>query len=157
MARRRTKSLQRKMSPDYVYGNELVSKFINTMMYDGKKSVSERSFYKALELLEEKTGEPGIDGFKKAIQTVEPQVEVKSRRVGGVTYQVPIEVYSVRKRSLAIRWVIKAARDRNGRTMSQKLANELADILNNTGGALKKKEDVRKMADANRAFAHYAW
>ncbi|MES0490086.1 MAG: 30S ribosomal protein S7 [Leptospirales bacterium] len=157
MARRRTKSLQRKMVPDYVYNSELVTKFINSMMYDGKKSVAEQSFYKALEIVAEKTGENGYEQFKKVIQNVEPTIEVKSRRVGGVTYQVPVEVYSVRKRSLAVRWLIHAARTRSGRTMAQKLANELLDALNNTGGAMKKKDDVRKMADANRAFSHYAW
>ena len=157
MARRRTKSLQRKMIPDYVYNSEMVTKFINSMMYDGNKAVAEKSFYKALEIVAEKTGENGFDGFKKVIENVEPNIEVKSRRVGGVTYQVPVEVYPRRKRSLAVRWIITAARARSGRSMSQKLANELLDAINNTGGAMKKKEEVRKMAEANRAFSHYAW
>ena len=157
MARRRTKSLQRKMTPDYVYNSPLVTKFINSMMLDGKKAVAEKTFYRAIEIVAEKTGEDGYEAFSKAIKSVEPQIEVKSRRVGGVTYQVPIEVYPVRRRSLAVRWIITAARARGGRSMSQKLANELVDVLNNTGGAMKKKEEVRKMAEANRAFSHYAW
>ena len=157
MARRRTKSLQRKVVPDSVYSSELVTKFINSMMLDGKKSTAEMSFYKALEILETKSGSKGIEAFEKAIKDVEPELEVKSRRVGGVTYQVPVEVYPVRRRSLAIRWIINSARARNGRSMSQKLADELNDVLNRTGGALKKKDEVRKMAEANRAFSHYAW
>lgn len=157
MARRRTKSLQRKMTPDHVHSSALVTKFINTMMLDGKKTVAEKTFYRAINIVEEKTGENGYESFEKVIKQVEPNIEVKSRRVGGVTYQVPVEVYPVRRKSLAIRWVITAARARGGRSMSQKLANEFMDILNNTGGAMKKKEDVRKMAEANRAFSHYAW
>ncbi len=157
MARRRTKSLQRKMTPDHVHNSTLVTKFINTMMLDGKKTVAEKTFYRAIQIIEEKTGESGYESFEKAMKLVEPSIEVKSRRVGGVTYQVPVEVYPVRRRSLAIRWIITAARARSGRSMSQKLANEFMDVLNNTGGAMKKKDDVRKMAEANRAFSHYAW
>ena len=145
------------MTPDYVYSSPLVTKFINSMMLDGKKAVAEKTFYRAIDIVAEKTGEDGFEAFSKALRSVEPQIEVKSRRVGGVTYQVPIEVYPVRRRSLAVRWVINAAKSRSGRSMSQKLANELLDVLNNTGGAMKKKEEVRKMAEANRAFSHYAW
>jgi len=157
MARRRNRSLLRTIAPDTIYNSELVTKFINSMMYDGEKAVAEKIFYEAINILTEKTGAPGFEAFERAIKTAEPTIEVKSRRVGGVTYQVPVEVYPVRKRSLAARWVLTAARARTGRSMSQKLANELMDILNNTGGTLKKKEEVRKMAEANRAFSHYAW
>lgn len=157
MARRRNRSLLRKIVPDGVNNSELAAKFINSMMYAGKKSVAENIFYGALDILQEKTGENGFESFEKALKTAEPAIEVKSRRVGGVTYQVPIEVYPTRRRSLAIRWIISSARNRTGRSMSQKLANEFLDILNNTGGTLKKKEEVRKMAEANRAFSHYAW
>jgi len=158
MARRRsTKSLQRKLLPDRVYNSELVTKFINTMMYDGQRAKSETIFYDAINIIQEKLGEDGFESFQKAMKNAEPQIEVKSRRVGGVTYQVPVEVYPARKRSLAIRWVLNAARARTGRSMEQKLANELMDILNNTGGTMKKKEEVRRMAEANRAFSHYAW
>ncbi|RME91249.1 MAG: 30S ribosomal protein S7 [Candidatus Hydrogenedentota bacterium] len=157
MARRRTKSLVRDIDPDPIYGDKLAAKFINSMMWDGKKSVSEKIFYKALEIVEQKTGENGFEAFKKAVENVKPQIEVKSRRVGGVTYQVPVEVYPRRKQSLAIRWILHAARARSGRSMEQKLAAELIDALNGTGGAMKKKDEVRRMAEANRAFSHYAW
>lgn len=157
MARRRNRSLLRKILPDSVHNSELAAKFINSMMYSGQKSVAEKIFYDAIDILTEKTGENGYLAFEKAVRAAEPTIEVKSRRVGGVTYQVPVEVYPVRKRSLAARWIIKSARARTGRSMSQKLANEFMDILNNTGGTMKKKEEVRKMAEANRAFSHYAW
>lgn len=157
MARRRTKSFQRKMKPDAVYHSELVTKFVNCMMQDGKKSTAEQCFYGAIDYMTEKLGESGFEAFNKAIETVKPQIEVKSRRVGGVTYQVPVEVYAARQQSLAIRWVIKAATDRPGKSMAQKLGSELMDVLNNSGGAMKKKDEVRRMAEANRAFSHYAW
>lgn len=157
MARRRNRSLLRDIAPDSIYNSELATKFINSMMYDGKKSVAEQIFYEAINILTEKTGGSGFEAFEKAVKAAEPTIEVKSRRVGGVTYQVPVEVYPVRKRSLAARWILTAARARTGRSMSQKLANELLDILNNTGGTMKKREEVRKMAEANRAFSHYAW
>lgn len=157
MARRRTKSHVRNIPTDPVYDSVLVSKFINTMMLAGKKSVAEKSFYKALDLIQEKTGENGFEMFEKAIDNVKPQIEVKSRRVGGVTYQVPVEVYPRRKQSLAIRWILNSARSRSGRSMAQKLSSELLDALNNTGGAIRKKDEVKRMADANRAFSHYAW
>jgi len=157
MARRRTKSHTRKIAPDAVHGSALVKKFINAMMWDGKRSIAEGLFYEALDRIKEKTGESGIEFFNKAIENVKPQVEVKSRRVGGVTYQVPVEVYSARKQSLAIRWLVSAARSRSGKTFSEKLAGELMDAVNNNGGAIKKKDEVKRMADANRAFSHYAW
>ena len=143
--------------PDRVFNSELVTKFINTMMYEGQKGKSEAIFYGALNIMAEKLGEDGYESFQKAMKNAEPQIEVKSRRVGGVTYQVPVEVYPARKRALAIKWILNAARARTGRSMEQKLANEFMDIINNTGGTMKKKEEVRKMAEANRAFSHYAW
>lgn len=158
MARRRTtKSLVRDINPDYRYRSLLAAKFINSMMQDGKRSVAEKQFYGAIDILTEKSGEEGFQAFEKAVENVKPLIEVKSRRVGGVTYQVPIEVYPVRKQSLAIRWIINAARSRNGKSFAQKLSSELLDALNNNGGAIRKKEEVKRMADANRAFAHYAW
>lgn len=157
MARRRKKSLKRAMNPDYKYQSEMATKFINTMMWDGKKSVSEKIFYDALAILKEKTGEDEFEVFEKALNNVKPEIEVKSRRVGGVTYQVPVEVYPRRKLSLAIRWILASARSRSGKSMAQKLSSELLDALNNSGGAMKKKDEVRKMAEANRAFSHYAW
>lgn len=157
MARRRTKSHYRSMNPDARHDSEVVSKFINTMMWDGKKSIAQSIFYEALDLIKEKTGAEGIETFNKAIENVKPQIEVKSRRVGGVTYQVPVEVYPVRKQSLAIRWIIRSARARNGKSMAQKLSLELLDAAENNGGAIKKKEEVKRMAEANRAFSHYAW
>ncbi|MBN8223132.1 MAG: 30S ribosomal protein S7 [Spirochaetes bacterium] len=157
MARRRTKSHTREITPDGVHGSTLVQKFINSMMYDGKKSTAALLFYGALGRVQEKTGVAGIEQFYKAIENIKPQVEVKSRRVGGVTYQVPVEVYPARKQSLAIRWLVSAARERSGKTLSDKLANEIMDAVNNNGGAIKKKEEVKRMAEANRAFSHYAW
>ncbi|MBL8035597.1 MAG: 30S ribosomal protein S7 [Leptospiraceae bacterium] len=157
MARRRTKSHVRDIKPDGVHGSTLVQKFINSMMLDGKKSTAAGLFYDALTRVQEKTGVAGIEQFNKAIENIKPQVEVKSRRVGGVTYQVPVEVYPARKQSLAIRWLVSAARERSGKTLSDKLANEIMDAINNNGGAIKKKEEVKRMAEANRAFSHYAW
>lgn len=157
MARRRTKSLIRNLELDPKFNSEVASKFINTMMWDGKKSIAEGIFYAAVDRLAQKTGENGFDVFIRALENVKPQIEVKSRRVGGVTYQVPIEVYPRRKQSLAIRWILSAARSRSGRSMEEKLASELLDALENNGGAMKKKDEVRRMAEANRAFAHYAW
>lgn len=157
MARRRTKSHTRNIRPDSIHGSVLVQKFINSMMLDGKKSTAAQLFYQALDRVQEKTGVAGLEQFLKAIENVKPQVEVKSRRVGGVTYQVPVEVYPARKQSLAIRWLVRAARDRSGKTFSDKLANEIMDAVNNNGGAIKKKEEVKRMAEANRAFSHYAW
>ncbi|MFO1470615.1 MAG: 30S ribosomal protein S7 [Turneriella sp.] len=157
MARRRTKSLVREIKPDGVHNSTLVQKFINSMMLDGKKSTAAGLFYEAMERVQQKTGVAGVEQFYKAIENIKPQVEVKSRRVGGVTYQVPVEVYPARKQSLAIRWLVGAARDRSGKTLSDKLANEIMDAVNNNGGAIKKKEEVKRMAEANRAFSHYAW
>jgi small subunit ribosomal protein S7 len=134
-----------------------LTKFINAIMLDGKKSVAQKVMYGALERIESKTGEQGIEIFNKAMDNIKPVMEVKSRRVGGATYQVPIEVRPVRQQSLGIRWIIEAARKRNERTMIERLSNELMDAATEKGSAFKKKEDTYKMAEANKAFAHYRW
>ena len=157
MARRRTKTYFRKVLPDPVYHSDLVSRFINSMMLDGKKFTAEAIFYRAMKIIKEKTGEEGIDVFNKAVDNIKPLVEVKSRRVGGANYQVPVEVYPKRKQSLAIRWIITASRARSGISMDKKLAAELMDASKHLGGAFKKKDEIRRMAEANRAFSHYAW
>ncbi len=143
--------------PDPIYNSKVVTKFINGIMLDGKKSVAETVMYSALKIAEEKTGKKGIEVFDEAIENVKPLMEVKSRRVGGATYQVPIEVRPVRQQALAIRWIIDAARKRNERTMAARLANELMEAAEKRGSAYKKKEDTYKMAEANKAFAHYRW
>ncbi len=143
--------------PDPIYNSKVVTKFINGIMLDGKKSVAETVMYSALKIAEEKTGKKGIEVFDEAIENVKPLMEVKSRRVGGATYQVPIEVRPVRQQALAIRWIIDAARKRNERTMAARLANELMEAAEKRGAAYKKKEDTYKMAEANKAFAHYRW
>ncbi|GAA8887698.1 30S ribosomal protein S7 [Helicobacter pylori] len=142
---------------DPVYGDKVVTKFINKMMFDGKKSVAEKIIYKAFNKIEEKSGEKGIEVFEKALERVRPLVEVRSRRVGGATYQVPVEVRASRQQSLSIRWILEATRKRNERMMVDRLANELMDAASDKGAAFKKKEDVHKMAEANKAFAHYRW
>ncbi|MBH0280290.1 30S ribosomal protein S7 [Helicobacter pylori] len=154
---RRRKAPVREVLGDPVYGNKVVTKFINKMMFDGKKSVAEKIIYKAFNKIEEKSGEKGIEVFEKALERVRPLVEVRSRRVGGATYQVPVEVRASRQQSLSIRWILEATRKRNERIMVDRLANELMDAANDKGAAFKKKEDVHKMAEANKAFAHYRW
>ncbi|MGL2558002.1 30S ribosomal protein S7 [Helicobacter pylori] len=154
---RRRKAPVREVFGDPVYGNKVVTKFINKMMYDGKKSVAEKIIYKAFNKIEEKSGEKGIEVFEKALERVRPLVEVRSRRVGGATYQVPVEVRASRQQSLSIRWILEATRKRNERMMVDRLANELMDAASDKGAAFKKKEDVHKMAEANKAFAHYRW
>jgi len=154
---RRRRAPQRPVLPDPVYGSKVVTKFINAIMLDGKKSIAQKIMYGALERIESKTGEKGIEVFNKAMENVRPVMEVKSRRVGGATYQVPVEVRPVRQQSLAIRWLVDAARKRNERTMVERLANELMDAAAEKGAAFKKKEDTYKMAEANKAFAHYRW
>ncbi len=146
---------RREVLPDPIYNSTMVTKFINCMMWDGKKSLSERIFYKAMKKIAEKTGEDPMKVFKKAIENVSPVLEVKSRRIGGATYQVPVEVNEYRRNTLAIRWLINSARERNEKTMEDRLVGELIDAMNGRGGAVKKREDVHKMAEANRAFAHY--
>ncbi len=157
MARRRTKTYFRRVLPDPVYNSELVSRFINSMMVDGKKFTAEAIFYRAMKMIKEKTGKEGIEIFNKAVDNIKPLVEVKSRRVGGANYQVPIEVYPKRKQSLAIRWIIAEARTRSEISMDKKLTAELIDASKSLGGAFKKKDEIRRMAEANRAFSHYAW
>ncbi len=150
----REKTPVRKVKPDALYNSMAVEKLICRMMVDGKKSVSSKIVYDALKLIAEKTGEKEIDVFNKALENVKPAVEVKSRRVGGATYQVPTEIRESRREALAMRWIITAARGRNGKTMASKLADELIDAYNSTGSAFKKKEDVHRMAEANKAFSH---
>ncbi len=145
------------VSPDAIYHSTVVEKFICRMMVDGKKSISTRILYTAMNTLAEKSGENAIDVFTKAVDNVKPMVEVKSRRVGGATYQVPVEIREERREALAMRWIINAARARNGKSMSDKLADELFDAYNSTGAAFKKKEDTHRMADANKAFSHFRW
>ena len=154
---RRRKAPVRPVLPDPVYGSKVLTKFINAIMLDGKKSTAQKVVYSALERIESKTGEKGIDIFNQAMDNVKPLMEVKSRRVGGATYQVPMEVRPVRQQSLGIRWIVDAARKRNERTMMERLSNELMDAATEKGTAFKKKEDTYKMAEANKAFAHYRW
>jgi small subunit ribosomal protein S7 len=154
---RRRRAVKRVIIPDPRYGNEVVSKFINCMMLEGKRGISETIFYRAMDIVTEKTKKESVDVFIQALENVKPLVEVKSRRVGGATYQVPIDIRPERRQALGIRWLIKYSRLRNEKTMFQRLANEILDANNNTGGAIKKKEDTHKMAEANRAFSHYKW
>ena len=154
---RKHQAPQREVLPDPKYGDILITKVINTLMYDGKKSTAESIFYQALDLVEKKVGEEGIKVFKKAMNNIKPAVEVKSRRIGGATYQVPVEVRPNRKQSLALRWLRDYSRDRAGKNMVERLADEIIDASNNRGGAVKKREDVYKMAEANKAFAHLKW
>jgi small subunit ribosomal protein S7 len=154
---RRAGATKREVLPDPKYGSRLVAKFVNIMMIRGKKSVAERIMYDALETVEDRATQDALKMFKTAIDNVKPAVEVKSRRVGGSTYQVPVEVRPDRRTSLAMRWVIGAARKRPERSMAEKLAAEFLDAANNRGSAVKKREDTHKMAEANKAFAHYRW
>jgi small subunit ribosomal protein S7 len=154
---RRREVPKRETLPDPMFGSTLISKFISCMMIQGKKSVAEGAFYGSLEVVKDRTKEDPVKIFKKALDNVKPILEVKSRRVGGATYQVPIEVSQDRRTSLAIRWIILNARGRGEKTMREKLAAEILDASNNRGGAIKKKEDTHRMAEANRAFAHYRW
>jgi small subunit ribosomal protein S7 len=156
MARRRV-AKAREILPDPVYGEVRVTKFINSLMYDGKKSVAEKIFYSAIDVVSEKTGENGVDVFLKALENVKPVLEVKSRRVGGATYQVPMEVRPKRREALSIRWLINSARSRKERTMIERLSAEIMDAAANKGNAIKKREDTHKMAEANKAFAHFRW
>ncbi|CAA6819160.1 MAG: SSU ribosomal protein S7p (S5e) [uncultured Sulfurovum sp.] len=154
---RRRKAPVRPVLPDPVHGSKVLTKFVNAVMLDGKKVTAEKIMYAALDRIEEKSGEKGIDVFNKAMDNVKPVMEVKSRRVGGATYQVPIEVRPVRQQTLAIRWLIDSARKRNERTMVERLSNEFMDAATDKGSAFKKKEDTYRMAEANKAFAHYRW
>jgi len=154
---RRRKAPVRPVLPDPVHGSKVLTKFVNAVMLDGKKVTAEKIMYAALERIEEKSGEKGIDVFNKAMDNIRPAMEVKSRRVGGATYQVPIEVRPARQQTLAIRWLIDSARKRNERTMVERLSNEFMDAATDKGSAFKKKEDTYRMAEANKAFAHYRW
>ena len=154
---RRDSAIKREVLQDPVYNSQLVTRFINVIMKDGKKSTAERIVYDALESIGEKTEDDPMKVFKRAIENVKPAVEVKSRRVGGSTYQVPIEVRPSRRTALAFRWLIQSALRRGERTMKQRLAAELTEAADNRGGAIKKKEDTHRMAEANKAFAHYRW
>ncbi len=156
MARRRAAE-KREVNPDPKYGDVVITKFINNLMLDGKKSVAERIVYGAFNLIESRQGKSPVDVFHDAMENVRPQIEVRSRRVGGATYQVPVEVRQDRKQALSIRWLIAAARNRSENTMVERLAGELLDAANGRGAAVKKREDTHRMAEANKAFAHYRW
>jgi small subunit ribosomal protein S7 len=154
---RRNQAPERVIAPDPVYSNVGLSKFINRIMLRGKKSTAQSIVYGAFDIMAQRTGKNPLDVFEQAMQNAGPVVEVKPRRVGGATYQVPVEVNAQRRQALAHRWIIANARKRSGKTMAQKLAGELLDAANNTGATIKKREDTHKMAEANRAFAHYQW
>ncbi len=154
---RRHRAEKREVNPDPKFGDVVLSKFMNSIMLDGKKSVAERIVYGALDEVEEKAKANPVETFHSALENVAPAVEVRSRRVGGATYQVPVEVRTERRQALAIRWVIAAARNRNETTMVQRLSGEIMDAANNRGAAVKKREDTHKMAEANKAFSHYRW
>ncbi|HNX73982.1 MAG TPA: 30S ribosomal protein S7 [Spirochaetales bacterium] len=154
---RKKKSIDRGHAPDSRYNSVEVTKFVCRMMLQGKKSVCTRIMYEALDTMQQKAGVPALDVFNKALENAKPVVEVKSRRVGGATYQVPVEIRESRREALAMRWIINASRSRSGKSMADKLADELMDAYNGTGTAIKKKEDMHKMAEANKAFAHYRW
>jgi len=156
MPRRRV-AAKREVLPDPIYNSQLATKFINGLMWDGKKSVAELIFYGALEEINRRTSDDPLKVFKKAMENVKPRVEVKSRRVGGSTYQVPIEVSQMRGQSLAIRWLVSYSRQRGEKSMRERLAQELLDAANSRGNAVKKREDTHRMAEANKAFAHYRW
>ncbi len=148
---------KREVLPDPVYHDRVVTKLINNIMLDGKKGTAQRICYDAFDMVKEKTGRDALEVFKEALENVMPKLEVKARRVGGSTYQVPMEVAPERRQALGLRWLVLFSRKRGEKTMAERLANELVDAINNTGGAFKRKEDMHKMADANRAFAHYRW
>jgi small subunit ribosomal protein S7 len=154
---RRNRPPKREIAPDFKYNSVLVSRFINKLMRQGKKSKAESVFYDALDIVEGRARRPGLEVFEQAVKNATPIIEVKPRRVGGATYQVPVEVRPDRQLSLAIRWLLQSARSRPGKSMAEKLANELMDAANSTGTTIKKREDTHRMAEANRAFAHYRW
>jgi small subunit ribosomal protein S7 len=154
---RRHRAEKREIIPDAKYGDVILTKFMNSIMYEGKKSVAEAIVYGAFDIIESKLRSEPLPVFKAALDNVAPSIEVRSRRVGGATYQVPVEVRTVRRQALGIRWIIAAARDRNEKTMTDRLSAELLDASNNRGNAVKKREDTHRMAEANRAFSHYRW
>ncbi|EEG77807.1 30S ribosomal protein S7 [Dethiobacter alkaliphilus] len=148
---------KRDVLPDPIYNSKMITKFVNSLMLDGKKGVAQSIFYDAMEIIREKTGQDPKEVFDNAVKNVSPVLEVKARRVGGANYQVPVEVSAHRRNILALRWLTRYARERGEKTMAERLAAELMDAVNNTGGAFKKKEDTHRMAEANKAFAHYRW
>lgn len=148
---------KREILPDPLYGSTKITKLINNVMLDGKKGKAQKIVYGAFDIVKEKTGKDAIEAFDDALANITPQLEVKARRVGGATYQVPIEIRADRKQALALRWLVNFARKRNERTMTERLAGELMDAMNNSGAAVKRKEDTHAMAEANKAFAHYRW
>jgi small subunit ribosomal protein S7 len=154
---RKRRAVKREVMPDPLYNSKLVTKLINTIMLDGKKGVAQKILYTAFDMVKEKTNEDPMTVFDKAMKNILPALEVKSRRVGGANYQVPIEVRPDRARALALRWLVQYSRLRGGHSMAENLANEIMDAANGTGGAVKKREDVFRMAEANKAFAHYRW
>ena len=154
---RRKSAVKRTILPDSRYDSQTVSKFINVLMYQGKKSTAERIFYSAMDVVEEKAQQPGVNVFKAALTNIKPVVEVKSRRVGGATYQVPVEVRPERRTALAMRWLIQYSRERNEKSMAERLSAEVLAAAKGEGNAVKKKEDTHRMAEANKAFAHYRW
>ncbi len=154
---RRHAAEKREVLPDAKFGDVILTKFMNSLMVDGKKSVAERIVYSAFDRVEDRLKKAPVEVFHEALENIKPTVEVRSRRVGGATYQVPVEVRTERREALAIRWLISAARSRNENTMEERLAGELADAVNGRGAAVKKREDTHKMADANKAFSHYRW
>ena len=148
---------KREVLPDPMYNSKIVTKLINAVMLDGKKTVAQKIVYDAFDVVKEKTGKEPLVAFEEAMNNIMPVLEVKARRVGGATYQVPIEIRADRRQALGLRWLVRYARERNEKTMADRLANEIMDAINSMGGAFKKKEDTHKMAEANRAFAHYRW
>jgi len=154
---RRGNIAKRDVLPDPVYGSKMVTRLINNIMYDGKKGVAQKIVYGAFSIVEEKTGKEPLVAFEEALENIMPVLEVKARRVGGATYQVPMEVRPARRQTLGLRWLTNYSRARNERTMQERLAGEIIDALNSTGGAFKKREDTHKMAEANRAFSHFRW
>ncbi|MXW36340.1 MAG: 30S ribosomal protein S7 [Chloroflexi bacterium] len=154
---RRNRAERRPVEPDPRFQSRLVTAFTNKVLMNGKKSTAERIVYRALDRVEEQTGRPGIDVFEQAVRNVTPVIEVKPRRVGGATYQVPVDIRAERRQALALRWLLNAARGRGGRSMEERLASEVLDAANNTGVAVRRKEETHRMAEANRAFVHYRW
>jgi small subunit ribosomal protein S7 len=154
---RRQRAVKREIPPDPQYGSTTVSKFINSLMVDGKKSTAEGIFFEAMRLIEERTGQPAMNVFKQAVNNVKPVLEVKSRRVGGATYQVPVEVRPERRNALAMKWLVGYSRERGEKSMAERLAAELLAASHNEGASIKKKDDTHRMAEANKAFAHYRW
>lgn len=154
---RKRRAVKRDVLPDALYNSKVITKLINTIMHNGKKGIAQKILYDAFEVIKEKTDQDPLDVFKKALENIKPALEVKSRRVGGANYQIPIEVNDERSQALGLRWLVQYARLRSGKSMAEKLAYEIIDAANGTGAAVKKREDVHRMAEANKAFAHYRW